>query len=116
MSVPEVKHMGNRTTIAESTMHFNNNSLCRVKKFAADVCILDCKENDKSISDISVIMHEDRRTIETDQPHKNEDKRSKSHDTNLCKNAAPNLSSDVAYTVVNIRENSDTDQTMNQNI
>ena len=81
--------MGNRTTIAESTMHFNNNSPCRVKKIAADVCILDCKENDKSISDISVIMHEDRRTIETDQSHKNEDKRSKSHDTNLCKNAAP---------------------------
>jgi hypothetical protein len=60
-------------------------------------------------------MYEDRRTIETNQPHKNEDKRSKSHYTNLCKNAAPNLSSDVAYTVVNIHENSDTDQTMNQN-
>ena len=66
-----------------------------MKEFAADVCILDCKENDKSISDISVIMHEDRRTIETNQPHKNEDKRSKPHNTNLCKNAAPNLSSDV---------------------
>jgi hypothetical protein len=106
--------MGNRTTIAESTQ-FNNNSSCRVKEFAADVCILDCKENDKSISDISVIMHEDRRTIETNQPHKNEDKRSKPHNTNLCKNAVPNLSSDVAYTVVSIHENSDTDQTMNQN-
>jgi hypothetical protein len=94
LSVPEVKHMGNRTTIPES-IQFNNNSPCRVKEFAADVCILDCKENDKSISDISVIMHEDRRTIETNQPHKNEDKRSKPHNTNLCKNAAPNLSSDV---------------------
>jgi hypothetical protein len=40
-------------------------------------------------------MHEDRRTIETNQQHKNEDKRSKPHNTNLCKNAAPNLSSDV---------------------
>jgi hypothetical protein len=40
-------------------------------------------------------MHEDRRTIETNQPHKNEDKRSIPHNTNLCKNAAPNLSSDV---------------------
>ena len=39
--VPEVKHMGNRTTIAES-IQFNNNSPCRVKEFAADVCILDC--------------------------------------------------------------------------
>jgi hypothetical protein len=56
LSVPEVKHRGNRTTIAES-IQFNNNSPCRVKEFAADVCILDCKENDKSISDISVIMH-----------------------------------------------------------
>ncbi len=40
-------------------------------------------------------MHEDRRTIETNQPHKNEDKRSKLHNTNLCKNAAPNRSSNV---------------------
>ncbi|CAB3996915.1 Hypothetical predicted protein [Paramuricea clavata] len=94
LSVPEVRHMGNRPTVAES-IQFNNNSPCRVKEFAADVCILDCKENDKSISDISVIMHEDRRTIETKQPHKNEDKRPKPHNTNLCKNAAPNLSSDV---------------------
>jgi hypothetical protein len=46
LSVPEVKHMGNRTTIAES-IQFNNNSP-RVKEFAADICILDCKENDKS--------------------------------------------------------------------
>jgi hypothetical protein len=106
LSVPEVNHMGNRTTIAECNMQFNNNSPCHVKEFAADVCILDCKENDKSISNISVNMHEDRRTIETNQPHKNEDKRSKPHNTNLCKNAAPNLSSDVAYIVVNIRENS----------
>jgi hypothetical protein len=94
LSVLEVKHMGNHTTIAES-IQFNNNSHFCVKEFAADVCNLDCKENDKSISDISVIMHEDRRTIETNQPHKNEDKRLKLHNTNLCKNAAPNLSSDV---------------------
>ncbi len=86
--------MGNRTKIAES-IQFNNNSPSRVKESAADVCILDCNENDKSFSDISVIMHEDRRTIETNQPHKNEDKRSKPHNTNLCKNAAPNLSSNV---------------------
>jgi hypothetical protein len=83
LSVPEVKHIGNRTTIAECNMQFNNNSPCHVKEFAADVCILDCKDNDKSISNISVNMHEDRRTIETNQPHKNEDKRSKPHNTNL---------------------------------
>ena len=94
LSVPEVKHMGNRTKIAES-IQFNNNSPSRVKESAADVCILDCNGNDKSISDISVIMHEDRRTIETNQPHKNEDKRSKLHNTNLCRDAAPNRSSNV---------------------
>ncbi len=41
LSVPEVKHMGNRTKIAES-IQFNNNSPSRVKESAADVCILDC--------------------------------------------------------------------------
>ncbi len=61
--------MGNCTKIAES-IQFNNNSPSRVNESAADVCILDCKENDKSISDISVIMHEDMGTIETNQPHK----------------------------------------------
>ncbi len=94
LSVPDVKHMGNRTKIAES-IQFNNNSPSRVKESAADVCILDCNGNDKSILNISVIMHEDRRTIETNQPYKNEDKRSKLHNTNLCKDAAPNRSSNV---------------------
>ena len=114
MSVPEVENIGNCTTIAES-MQFNNNTPFRACERIFLRHMLGDKENDKSISYISVIMHEDRRTIETDQPHKNEDKRSKPHNTNLFKNAAPNISCDVAYTVVYIRENSDTDQTMNQN-